>query len=133
MTPSGPGATGDEAPVVFSKVASGLKASDVDIRNSGTDLSTVEQIMLADARVRRNLAYVIMALFGAVNLATLVFVYLLFRVDEGNLAQKLIGPGDRIVNASVVMTLLGATTVQLGSAMLIMARFVFRPVDRGGV
>ncbi len=31
------------------------------------------------------------------------------------------------------MTLLGATTVQLGAAMLIMARFVFRPVDRGGL
>jgi len=100
---------------------------------SDDDLSIAERIALADAHVRRRIAYSIMGLFAAVNLATLVFVYLLFCADQADLAQKLIGPGDRIVNASVVMTLLGATTVQLGSAMLIMARFVFRPVDRGGV
>ncbi len=105
----------------------------IRLGTSVDDLSIGEQIALADSHVRRRIAYSIMGLFAAVNLATLVFVYLLFCADQGELARKLIGPGDRVVNASVVMTLLGATTVQLGSAMLIMARFVFRPVDRGGL
>jgi len=96
-------------------------------------LSPKTQLDFWDAIIRRNIAYAIMALFAVVNLATLVFVYALLQVDQADLVAKLIGPGDRVVNASVVMTLLGATTVQLGSAMLIMARFVFRPVDRGGL
>jgi len=126
-------ATGDpENPIRLSEAAANLKVADAGLGVATADLSVAEQIMLADAKIRRNLAYAIMGLFAAVNLATLAFVYGLFVVDQGDLAAKLIGPGDRIVNAQVLMTLLGATTVQLGSAMLIMARFVFRPaVDRG--
>ena len=57
--------------------------------------------MLAEADVRRVLVYVMMTLLGAVNLATLVSIYLFFRVDQADLADRLIGPEDRIVNASV--------------------------------
>jgi hypothetical protein len=42
----------------------------------------------------------------------------------------MIGPADRVVNAHVLMTLLAATTVQLGTVMVIMTRFIFKaPVD----
>ena len=57
--------------------------------------------MLAEADVRRVLVYVMMTLLGAVNLATLVSIYLFFRVDQADLADRLIGSEDRIVNASV--------------------------------
>jgi len=129
----GPDADPEIKRIGLSDVSKSFKVDGGGLRKVLADLSVAEQIMLADAKIRRNLAYTIMGLFTAVNLATLVFVYALFLVDQSELAAKVIGPGERIVNASVVMTLLGATTVQLGSAMLIMARFVFRPVDRGGL
>ncbi len=47
-------------------------------------------------------------------------------MDQTELAAKLIGPGDQIVNGKVLMALLGATTVQLGTIALIMARYVFK-------
>jgi hypothetical protein len=117
----------------------GTDAGDVEsfkqfgLKKQFRGLAAKTQLDFWDAIIRRNIAYSIMGLFAVVNLATLAFVYGLLRVDQADLVGKLIGPGDRVVNASVVMTLLGATTVQLGTAMLIMARFVFRPVDRGGL
>jgi hypothetical protein len=57
--------------------------------------------MLAEADVRRVLVYVMMTLLGAVNLATLVSIYLFFRVDQADLADRLIGSEHRIVSASV--------------------------------
>jgi len=53
-------------------------------------------------------------------------MYVLFRFDQYDIAAKTIQPTDRVVNSHVLMTMLGATTVQLGAAMLIMARFIFR-------
>jgi len=36
-------------------------------------------------------------------------------------------PGERLVDKDVIMSLLGASTVQLGSIAVIMAKYVFKP------
>jgi len=85
-----------------------------------------DQIALSDADIRRRMALWIMWLFGAVNVITMLFIFVLFCFDQSDLGAKVIGPGDRIVNAEVLMSLLGATTVQLGTIAVIMARYIFK-------
>jgi hypothetical protein len=85
-----------------------------------------DQIALSDADIRRRVAMWIMWLFGAVNVITMLFIFVLFCSDQSELSAKEIGPGDRIVDAEVLMSLLGATTVQLGTIALIMARYLFK-------
>jgi len=85
-----------------------------------------DQIALSDADIRRRVAVWIMWLFGAVNVITMLFIFVLFCFDQSDLSAKELGPGDRIVNAEVLMSLLGATTVQLGTIALIMARYLFK-------
>jgi hypothetical protein len=45
--------------------------------------------------------------------------------DEVNIAVDLIAPGERIVGNQVITALLGATTVQVGTIAVIIARYLF--------
>jgi len=94
------------------------------------DLSVGEQVQLSDAQVRRQLSTWIMGLFGVVNIFTLALIVWLACADQSELAAKIIPAGDRVIDAQVIVSLLGASTVQLGSIAVIMVRLVFRPVDR---
>jgi hypothetical protein len=67
-----------------------------------------------------------MVMFLLANAFTLGVLIWLGREDQHDLVRKLIAPGDRLVNKDVIMSLLGATTVQLGSIAVIMARYVFK-------
>jgi hypothetical protein len=46
-------------------------------------------------------------------------------LDEFNIAWHLIAPGDRIIGGQVIMALLGATTVQVGTIAVVIARYLF--------
>jgi hypothetical protein len=91
--------------------------------------SVADRIALSDARVRATVSYAIIAAFLIVNLATLYGIYILYRSDADNLRAKLIGPDQRVIDTSVVIALLGATTVQLGAMAVIMAKYLF-PLPR---
>jgi hypothetical protein len=87
--------------------------------------SVADQIALSDARVRARVSYVIIGAFLVVNLATLLGLYLIYLADAAELQAKLVAPNQRVIDSRVVMTLLGATTVQLGSMAVIMAKYLF--------
>ena len=94
-------------------------------------LSVKDRIALGDAAIRRNIAYVTIGLFTLVNIVTLIFIGILYYFDQRDIAKHLIPANDRVVNAQVVISLLGATTVQLGAIAVIMARGVFNvPIDQ---
>ena len=100
---------------------------------SATDpgVSVKDRIALGDAAIRRNIAYVTIALFALVNIITLIFVGVLYYFDRRDITRHLIPANDRVVNSQVVISLLGATTVQLGAIAVIMARGVFNvPLDQ---
>jgi hypothetical protein len=59
------------------------------------------------------------------NGLTLAALAVLVVLDEVNIAAHLIAPGDRIITAKVIMTLLGATTVQVGAVAALIARYLF--------
>jgi hypothetical protein len=108
----------------------GLGEQKISKLEASLSAPVADQIALGDTRIRRHLAYALMAVFTAVTGATLWFLWLLFLADQKDFAAKLISQEGRVVNAKVIMTLLGATTVQLGAVMVIMARFLFKaPVD----
>jgi hypothetical protein len=85
-----------------------------------------DRIKIWDALIRNTLAAGIMAAFLIVNGFTLGVLIWLGREDHHDLVRKLIVPADRIVNKDVIISLLGASTVQLGSIAVIMAKYVFR-------
>ncbi len=63
--------------------------------------------------------------FKSANTVTLIALGVLVLLDEANICFHLVTPSDRIITSNVVMALLGATTVQLGSIAVIMARYLF--------
>jgi len=106
--------------------SAGSQSSEMDLGRVTVGHTVQDQIALSDADIRRRVAVWIMWLFGAVNVITMLFIFVLFCFDQSDLAAREIGPGDRIVDAEVLMSLLGATTVQLGTIALIMARYLFK-------
>jgi hypothetical protein len=66
-----------------------------------------------------------MLLFVAANISTLLAVFRLVGLDQKNIAAHLITPADRIITNQVIMTLLGATAVQVGAIAVIIARYLF--------
>lgn len=96
-----------------------------------TQPTVPEQIALQDAQIRKAMSVWIMVLFAVVNLFTLGFIVWLTFGDRHELKSHLIEASGRLVDAQVVMALLGATTVQLGTIAVIMARYVFKAPEPG--
>jgi hypothetical protein len=53
-------------------------------------------------------------------------------LDEINILFRFVSPGDRIITPQVFMTLVGATTVQVGAIAAIIARYLFPGRVRDG-
>jgi hypothetical protein len=66
------------------------------------------------------------------NLVTLAALGALAWLDQTNIERGLIMSGDRIVTPQVIMTLLGATTVQVGAIAINIARYLFPGRSRYG-
>ena len=90
------------------------------------DLSVRERVELGDARIRWRAATAILILFVGANGFTAYLIYHLAAIDQADLILHLIDGAGRVITPRVIMTLLGATTVQLGVIAVIMARSVFR-------
>jgi type IV secretory pathway VirB2 component (pilin) len=75
--------------------------------------------------LRGRVAYSIVVVFVLANITTLWIVFGLVQVDQDNIAAHVITPADRIITNQVMMTLLGATAVQVGSIAVIIARYLF--------
>jgi len=101
------------------------KLSPKSLEDRAPNLPVEDQIALSDADIRRKVSIWIMGLFGVVNGITLVLLIGLAWLDQQDLVRGLIKPGDRLVDAQVLLGLLGATTVQLGAIAVIMARYIF--------
>jgi hypothetical protein len=103
-----------------------IRARTVDLQSAESQISVSDKIALQNAAIRRVVSYWIVGLFGTLNVITILVIIWLATLDQGNIAAKLIPASDRIVGTRVLIALLGATTVQLGTIAVIMARSVFR-------
>jgi len=76
--------------------------------------------------MRKNFFIYILWVFGTSNALVWVLIVGMVVAEHNLLIGKSIAPGDRIINSNVVMTLLGATTVQLGAALIAITNFLFK-------
>jgi hypothetical protein len=106
-------ATSDSAAQPLSGVAS----------QSGT--SVLERIVWRDAGVRKLVALAVVATFVLANGTILVGVWLIFQAEMAALTAKVYTAHERIITAELPMTLVGATTVQLGALTILMGKYVF--------
>jgi hypothetical protein len=98
-----------------------------------TFTSVADQIALGDQDIRRRFANRVMWLFVLANIFVMGGLGVAFWQDGVQLRAHLIAPGEKVVNSHVVMALLGATTVQLGTVILTITRALFptSPVEQG--
>lgn len=89
-----------------------------------------DEVKRGDLAIRRQFARNVMLLFAATNIFVMVGLGWLSVHETTAIAAKLMLPADHIVDAKVVMALLGATTVQLGTVVYTVARAIF-PVTGG--
>lgn len=106
-------------------VVSGDIVVSLDREAQREGLTVSDQIALRDANLREWLANRVVPVFLKANVFTLIGLGVLVALDEVNLTLHLITPADRIVGEHVVLALLGATTVQLGTVAALIARYLF--------
>lgn len=91
-----------------------------------------DELKQADQNLRQWMATRIVWTFIAGNIVTLVVLGGLAWLDQNNIEHHLISPEDRLVTYQVLMALLGATTVQVGTIAAIIARYLFPGRSRDG-
>jgi hypothetical protein len=84
-----------------------------------------DQLRQADQNLRQWMATRIVWTFIAGNVLTLAVLGGLAWLDQNNIEHNLINPEDRVITYQVLMALLGATTVQVGTVAAIIARYLF--------
>jgi hypothetical protein len=104
---------------------------EVSLETVVEEFSVADRIALGDLGIRRGFAAWTMVLFALSNLFVMGGLGLLAWHETHQIALKLLNPADRIVDAKVVMTLLGATTVQLGTVVFTIARAIFPTGSEG--
>jgi hypothetical protein len=87
--------------------------------------STTEQIALGDLEIRKQFASKIVWLFVGSNIFVMLALGVGFWSDYSQLASKTIMQDHRIIDTKVIMTLIGATTVQLGAVIYTMTQAIF--------
>ena len=92
-------------------------------------LSVQDINRLRDASLRRAVTYAIVGAFLFVNVLTYFGIGWMYNNDQAELAKHLVTPADRIITTSIVVTAVGATTVQLGALALLIGRFLFPRPD----
>jgi len=96
------------------------------------ELSVDDRIKLDDQRLRKWMAIGFVATFIVGDILTLGALAGLCWSDQANIERTLISPSDRIIDRHVIMTLLGATTVQVGTIAAIIVRYLFPGRSRDG-
>jgi hypothetical protein len=115
----GPDLTEDSDTLQAARVVS------LDGRAEREGVSVADQVTLRTQDLREWVANNIVPALLWANGVVLGAVAVLAVVDEFNIALNWIGPDARIINAQVIMTLLGATTVQVGAITFAIARYLF--------
>ena len=87
--------------------------------------STADTIAIGDLSIRKNFADRVMVLFAIANVGVLIGLGFIFWQDCSQLAAGHIRPADRIIDGQVIMALLGATTIQLGTVIYTITRAIF--------
>jgi hypothetical protein len=75
--------------------------------------------------LRKDVAKSIIRLFGIANTVVLVVILVLIGIDTWMVNTGLVKSTERIIDSKVVMSLVGATTVQMGAILVTIASYLF--------
>jgi len=87
--------------------------------------SVAESIALTDARVRTHVSYAIAGAFVLANILTLAGVAYIFYEDNANIVAGIMTKPSRVITPHVVITIIDATTIQLGALALTMGKYLY--------
>ena len=106
-----------------------VKLSALDVNVGSVD----DQVKLGDLELRKEVARKVVALFILANLFVLAFLGIIFAYDVILIRHGFIMPGDRLITSELLMTLVGATAVQVGTIMVSISIYLFpKPASAGG-
>jgi hypothetical protein len=88
-------------------------------------ISVQDRIALSDAKLRGGVAIAIVVTFMIANGIVLAGVWLMFHQEMIALQNKVYAASDRVITGSLLMTLVGATTVQLGALTILTGKYLF--------
>ncbi len=88
-------------------------------------VAVADQVALGDLAIRTRFARTVMWLFAGANVFVMAGLGLVFWQDCVQLWAGAIKPEDRIIDGKVIMSLLGATTVQLGAVIYTITQAIF--------
>lgn len=110
----------------------GASATAVSLPRAAAEFPVAEQIALRDQALRERdqdlrdwMTRKVIPAFLWTNGVSLVVIVALVVLDEVNAWRSIGVPGDRIITSHVIMTLLGATAVQVGAIAALIARYLF--------
>jgi len=84
-----------------------------------------DQILLSDSATRKRVTYTIVSAFILANISTYIMIYLIYYRDQAELAAHMVLPQQRTITTGIVISVIGATTVQLGALALAIGRYLF--------
>lgn len=88
-------------------------------------LSVNDQVTLGEHELRIKMAQRLLSVFLLANAVVFLGLAVFFGFDVTLVREGSVQPSERLVTAEVVMTVVGATTVQLGAIMFTIARYLF--------
>jgi hypothetical protein len=99
--------------------------AEVSLNQEVDEFTTADRIAIGDLEIRKNFANRVMLLFAIANVGALIGLAIVFWQDCAQLAAHLVKPTERLIDGHVIMALLGATTVQLGTVIYTITRAIF--------
>jgi hypothetical protein len=87
--------------------------------------SVDEQIALGDLEMRRRLVRALLWFFGVTNFFALAATAVVFGYDIALLRAGSVQASQRLVTTELLMTIIGATTVQVGVIMVTISNYLF--------
>jgi hypothetical protein len=88
-------------------------------------LTVRDRLDIAELELRSEMAKQIMKYFIKVNFLVLLTVLLVFGADSFFLYWRAIDPVNRIITANVVISIIGATTLQFGAIAFLVSQWLF--------
>ena len=112
--------------LVAESTTSNVRPSEIGLDQEVEGFETAaDKVLLGDLELRTNFARNVMLLFATANTFVLVGLGVVFWQDCVQLAAHEIVSNERIIDGRVIMALLGATTIQLGTVIYTITRAIF--------
>mgnify|MGYP001806114234 CR=1 FL=1 len=102
-----------------------LDLSGLSLSSAVSQPTTQDRIALGEYYLRKDIAIKITSLFTTINMVVIGIIAALALLDQVNIARTAITPDQRIIDYRILAAVIAATTVQLGSVALIMAKYIF--------